>query len=381
MPFSLYIHIPYCLTKCPYCDFNAYAAKTWPEERYIDALCAEFRHYVSQLPWQGQTIETIYFGGGTPSLFAPTSIERFLALLKSLCPLAPPLEVSLEVDPASASQEKLAGYRAIGVNRLSLGTQSFQPALLKTLGRLHSAEDALRTIVWARESGFANLSLDVIFAVPGQTLEMLECDLAQVFACAPEHLSTYNLTYEENTPFFAMRKKGQLQPVEEEEEVEMYRLVREHCADAGYIHYEISSFARPSFSSHHNANYWNGSSYLGLGAGAHSFANSPGWGQRWSNERNPRRYMDKALGGGKAKSFAEALTRTQAMGEFVFLNLRQLNGLVLASFVERFGADFHETFPQAAALLDEGLLREEGGRITLTTQGLLLADTVFASFF
>jgi len=381
MIFSLYLHIPYCLTKCPYCDFNAYAATAWPEERYVDALGAELRHYLTQPPWQGQTIETIYFGGGTPSLFAPASVERVLTLVKSLCPLASRPEISLEVDPASASPARLTGYRAIGVNRLSLGTQSFQPALLKTLGRLHTAEDAARTIMWARASGFTNLSLDLIFAVPGQTLEMLASDVTQALAYIPEHLSTYNLTYEENTPFFAMRQKGYLQPIDEETEIEMYRLVQEHSADAGYVHYEVSSFSRPGFPSQHNANYWNGRSYLGLGAGAHSFVNQPGWGQRWSNERNPRRYMEKALASGSARSFAEVLTRSQAMGEFVFLGLRQLKGLEPTHFTARFGTEFHQTFPQAAALFDEGLLKTEGERISLTPQGLLLADTIFATFF
>jgi len=381
MPFPLYIHIPYCLIKCPYCDFNAYGARTWPEERYVDALCAELRHYVSQAPWQGQRVETIYFGGGTPSLFAPASVERFLKLLASLCPLAPDLEVTLEADPASVTPEKLAGFHAMGINRLSCGIQSFQPTLLKTLGRLHSAEDGVRAIIWAREGGFTNLSLDLIFAVPGQTLPMLESDASQALSCAPEHISLYNLTYEENTPFFAMKRKGQLQPVDEDDEVAMYALVREHCTARGYRHYEISNFARPGFSSHHNANYWNGGNYLGLGAGAHSFACKPGWGRRWSNEKNPKTYMKKALAAGNTQSFAETLTRAQALGEFVFLNLRQLDGFAPVTFAERFAVSLAEEFPHVTDLLAEGLLIEEAGRIKLTPQGLLIADTVFASFF
>lgn len=381
MPFSLYIHIPYCLTKCPYCDFNAYAARTWPEEKYIAALCAELRHHVTQPPWQGQTVKTIYFGGGTPSLFAPGSIERLLELIASLCPLAPKLEVTLEADPATITLERLTGYRAIGVNRLSLGIQSFQPPLLKTLGRLHTPADGLRAITWARESGFANLSLDLIFAVPGQTLTMLQNDLSQVFSCRPEHISLYNLTYEENTPFFAMKKKGQLQPLDEDEEVAMYTCICKQCIAQGYQHYEISSFARPSFTSRHNANYWKGTSYLGLGAGAHSFACEPAWGVRWSNEKSPRRYIDKALRDGDSRSFVETLTRAQALGEFVFLHLRQLEGFAPAVFVEQFGIPLTEAFPHVSDLLTGNLLIEEAGHIKLTPRGLLIADTVFASFF
>ena len=162
MSFSLYVHIPYCLVKCPYCDFNAYGVRTWPEERYVGALCAELRHYVSRPSWQGHTVETIYFGGGTPSLFAPTSVARFLKELADNCPLADHLEVTLEADPATVTREKLTAFRSAGINRLSFGTQSFQPALLKTLGRLHSADDGLQAIAWARDSGFTNLSLDLI---------------------------------------------------------------------------------------------------------------------------------------------------------------------------------------------------------------------------
>jgi len=381
MPFFLYVHIPYCLTKCPYCDFNAYAARTWPEEGYVAALCAELRHYITQLPWQGQTIKTIYFGGGTPSLFAPASIERLLEVVASLCPLVPELEVTLEADPATIMPDKLAAYRSVGVNRLSLGIQSFQPTLLKTLGRLHTPADGLRAITWARESGFANLSLDLIFAVPGQTLTMLRDDLSHVFLYRPEHISLYNLTYEENTPFFAMKKKGQLQPLDEDDEVAMYTCIREQCVAQGYQHYEISSFARPGFTSRHNANYWQGTSYLGLGAGAHSFACEPSWGVRWSNEKSPKAYINKALRDGDSRSFVETLTRAQALGEFVFLHLRQLGGFAPATFVERFGMPLAEAFPHVTDLLAEGLLDEEAGRIKLTSRGLLIADTVFASFF
>jgi len=381
MSFSLYIHIPYCLVKCPYCDFNAYGVRTWPEERYVDALCAELRHYLSQAPWKAQTVETIYFGGGTPSLFAPASLSRFLKQLEGLCSFAPGLEITLEADPATITLEKLAGFHTTGVNRLSLGLQSFQSSLLKTLGRLHDTEGGLRSLAWAREAGFTNLSLDLIFAVPGQTLPMLENDLVRALSWLPEHISLYNLTYEENTPFFTMKQKGQLQPVDEDDEVAMYTLIREQCTAKGYRHYEISNFARPGFSSRHNANYWQGGSYLGLGAGAHSFVPELGWGKRWSNEKNPKLYMTKALTGGDARSFTETLTRTQARGEFIFLNLRQLDGFSPAVFVERFGARLVEEFPHVSDLIGEELLTEEDGKLRLTPQGLLVSDTIFSSFF
>ena len=375
--FSLYVHIPYCLVKCPYCDFNVYAAKHWPEEQYVNALCAEFRYYAAQAPWHGQPIKTIYFGGGTPSLFAPTSIERFLHCVTDCCSLVADAEISLEADPASVSREKLVGYRAVGVNRLSFGVQSFQAPILKTLGRLHTVDDVHHSLSWVRESNFDNVSLDLIFAVPGQTRELLSDDLAHVFAYGPTHVSTYCLTYEERTPFFTWREKGTLHPVSEDDEVEMFTLVQEQCRRAGYHHYEISSFARPGFRSRHNSNYWQGGSYLGLGAGAHSYANEPAWGRRWNNERHPRRYIERALTRGDAVSIEETLSCEQAMGEFLFLQLRQLTGFFPSAFAERFGVELHETFPH----LSEGLLTQEEGKIKLSEHGLLLADSVFSSFF
>ena len=381
MSFSLYVHIPYCLSKCPYCDFNAYAAQSWPEVRYIDALCQEFAYYMQIPPWRGEALETIYFGGGTPSLFQSTSLERFLTCVADRCPLASNLEISLEADPATVTLETLHGYRVLGINRLSFGVQSFEPSILQTLGRLHSGEEALRAIELARAAKFSNLNIDLIFGVPSQTPDLLERDLAQVFRCAPEHLSMYGLTYEENTPFYAMRQKGLLQPVDEETEIAMYTQIRAACVAQGYEHYEISNFARPGYASQHNLRYWQGGAYLGLGAGAHSFSCTPGWGTRWSNMRNPKTYMDRALSAGRADQYAEHLTKEQARGEFLFLNLRQLDGVSLSGFARRFGRSFFEQFPHAADMMGEGLMTQSEGEVRLTPKGLLMADSVFASFF
>src|SRR5262249_16971033 len=173
------------------------------------------QHYVAQSPWKGAAVETIYFGGGTPSLFAPASLERFLRVLSNLCPVIPSCEMTLEADPASVTPASLAGFRAVGINRLSLCVQSFQPTLLKTLGGLHSAEDGAQVLAWAREAGFANVNMDLIFGVPGQTLAMLASDLDETFRSAPAHIALYNLTYEEGTPFLRMKQKGKLKPVDE----------------------------------------------------------------------------------------------------------------------------------------------------------------------
>lgn len=378
MAFSLYVHIPYCLVKCPYCDFNAYGGRSWPEERYVDALCAELRHAVKQPLWRAERVETIYFGGGTPSLFAPASIERFLRAVAQLCPLAAEAEISLEADPASVSQDTLAGFGAVGINRLSFGVQSFEPAVLKTLGRMHTGDDARRAIGWAREAGFDNLSFDLMFGVPGQTLGGLGADLAEALACRPEHVSIYNLSYEEGTPFFRWRQTGRLRPVDEDLEVAMFGLIQDRLGHA-YRQYEISNFARPGFVSRHNRGYWTSRNYLGLGAGAHSFCGEPGWGRRWSNEASPRAYMAKAISDGDARCFEETLSQDQARAEFLFLGLRQLEGFAPETFAARFGLGLGAAFPRLNKLIDAGVLHHEAGRLKLSRRGLLIADSVFAA--
>ncbi len=377
MAFSLYVHIPYCLVKCPYCDFNAYGGRSWPEERYVEALCAELRYAVKQPVWRAERVETIYFGGGTPSLFAPASIARFLAAVVRLCPLAAEAEISLEADPASVSQDTLAGFGAVGINRLSFGVQSFEPAVLKTLGRMHTGDGARRAVGWVREAGFDNLSLDLMFGVPGQTLAGLEADLAETLACRPEHIAIYNLSYEEGTPFFRGRQTGRLRPVDEDLEVAMFRLLQDRLSHR-YRQYEISNFARPGFVSRHNRGYWTGRNYLGLGAGAHSFCAEPDWGRRWSNEASPRAYMARAVSGGDARCFEEVLSQDQARAEFMFLGLRQLDGFGPETFAARFGLRPEAAFPRLTELLDAGVLQHEAGRLKLSRRGLLIADSVFA---
>jgi putative oxygen-independent coproporphyrinogen III oxidase len=378
--FSLYLHIPYCDSKCPYCDFNSYAAKRWPERAYADALIAELRAAAPRPEWAGRTLRTIFFGGGTPSLFAPATIAGLLAAARDLWPIADTAEITLEANPGTVDADKLRGLRTAGINRISFGVQSFHAHHLKTLGRIHSGDDAIAAIRAARAAGFENLNLDLIFAVPGQTPDEWEADLRTAVDLAPDHISAYGLTYEEGTAFHAQRRSGALTPLPEEAEVAMFTRTRAVLGAHGYAPYEISNFARPGRACAHNLNYWRAGAYLGVGAGAHSFADSPAPGRRWGDEKSPVRYIERATASGDARASEELLTPEQARGEFAFLNLRCSDGFAVADFVDRFGSDPRDAFSHLDGLARDGLARLVDGRWSLTARGLMVADSVFATF-
>jgi oxygen-independent coproporphyrinogen-3 oxidase len=380
--FSLYIHIPYCDSKCPYCDFNSYAAKVWPEEEYAAALIAEMESYGRREPWRGRSLATVFVGGGTPSLFAPQTIGRILGRARELWAPLPGdrVEVTLEANPGTVDHAKLAGFAACGVSRLSIGVQSFQPRHLRQLGRIHGRAEAVRAAEMARAAGVPEVSVDLMFAVPGQTLAEWEDDLGTALGLGVDHVSAYSLTYEDGTAFGNLRRRGLLRPVAEEIEVAMFVRARDLLEGAGYRQYEISNYARPGRECRHNLNYWQGGEYLGVGAGAHSFSRTGEAGRRWSNERSPGRYMTRIGSDGQARAFEEGLTPRQARGEFVFLGLRCRDGFEESTFTGRFGTDFLSAFPHAAELRRDGWLEADAGRWRLTDRGLLIADSLFATF-
>ena len=380
--FCLYVHIPYCQAKCSYCDFNSYAAKHWPEARYVGALCAELRHYASALPWRGGELRSIFFGGGTPSLFTPRSIGAVLDTARRLWPCDPNAEVTLEANPGTVGVDKLGDFRMAGVNRVSFGVQSYHAHHLHRLGRIHSVDEALGAVDTARQAGLDNIGIDLIFALPEQTPEEWEGDLAQACALQPDHISVYGLTYEQGTRFHALRAEGALRQLPEELEAAMFTRAQEILGAHGYAQYEISNYARPGYACQHNLNYWRGGLYLGIGAGAHSYARltnrEPG--RRWSNDKTPVAYMAAVEQQGHARSAVEELTVRQARGEFVFLGLRCLDGFAAADFHTRFGVELAAVFPHLTDLCHSGLLCRSDGRWQLTPRGVLLADSVFATF-
>jgi len=379
-PFSLYIHIPYCISKCPYCDFNSHVVAEIPEAKYTDALLRELEHYGNWDEWRGRTVQSIFFGGGTPSTFKPASIGKLLAWVAATFPIDLECEITMEANPGTVDSEFFAGYRDAGVNRISVGVQSFQPRLLKFLGRIHSADEARRALEIVKQSGFDNFNLDLIFANPGQTIAELEDDLDAALKFQPPHLSAYNLTFEEGTPFHNEYRNGRMKSLSEDEEIAMAELIETKLAEAGLRRYEISNYARPDCHSRHNVNYWRYGDYLGIGAGAHSYINVNSRelsGQRWSNEKNPARYMTLVNETRRAVVEREELDFTKAAGEFMFLGLRMTEGISIEAFSSRFGKPPAEFYSQIGNWLEGNLLVEEEGYLRFTQKGMLLANSIF----
>ena len=381
MSFSLYVHIPWCQSKCPYCDFNSHAAASWPEADYTRALISELEYRARAPSYSGQRIRTIFFGGGTPSLFDPKSIGQIIEAASRVCGIEDDAEITLEANPGTVDLAKLVGMRAAGVNRISFGAQSFNAATLKFLGRIHSADETRAAAKMAHRAGFERLNLDLIFAVPGQTVADVLFDIGSVAALEPDHISAYNLTFEEGTAFFTDLKRGRIKQLATDEQAAMYQAVREEIPRRGYAMYEISNYAAPGHEARHNLTYWRGQTYLGIGAGAHSYAGDGRGGRRWWNEKLPARYIAAIDARAHAEAGAESIDEATAQSEFVFLNLRLRDGFALADFHDRFGRNFECIFGGVATpLLNHGLLTIERGRVFLTDRGLEMADSVFAEF-
>ena len=379
MTFSLYVHIPYCRQRCPYCDFNAHAVEHVPEQPYAEALLGELRRAAGTGLWSGRTVDTIFFGGGTPSMFAPETIALLLHTVRDLFPVSPDGEITLEANPGTVDRARLTGYREAGINRVSFGVQSFNDRHLQTLGRIHDARAAARAVDDARAAGFDAINTDLMFGVPGQHPAEWRTDLDRALEADPGHISAYCLTYEEGTAFHAWRASGRLTPVEEEAEITMLLTACTVLGNAGYERYEISNYARPGRACRHNVAYWQRRPYLGVGAGAHSLTPAGPWGERHANVRAPALYIEMAGRQGSALASRECLVRDQAMAETLFLGLRMMEGVLLDEFSGRFGVSIAAARPSLATMLDAGMVEVADGRLRLTAAGLLQADSVFTA--
>lgn len=372
---GLYIHIPFCASKCYYCDFNSYAGKGDLARSFFEALALEAEYYLKQGTFD-RGVQTIFFGGGTPSLYVD-EIIGFLDVYYPRWKVVSNAEITLEANPGTVTAEKFERLRKSPVNRLSFGFQSFHPVILKKLGRTHSPEDLFRALQMARNAGFSNINCDLIFAVPGQTLEMWQEDLDRLMDLHPEHISTYNLTIEEGTRFGEWYAQGTLKMPDEDLQLVMYQFGMERLSKAGYQHYEISNFALPGFRSKHNQIYWRNEEYLGLGPGAFSYLS----GRRFFNVQRIEDYIQRLLKGDSPVAEEEIINRDKQMAETLMMHLRLTEGIPLAYFRNRFGVSVEEAYPQALQkLLHLKLIERVNGYLRLTREGLYVANEVFMEF-
>jgi len=379
---GIYVHIPFCVAKCPYCDFKSAVTSAVPEKEYVDSILKELSSTIEREGVRRAPLESVYIGGGTPSLFSPSSIDRLIGSFKKEFPPVDGCEITIEVNPDSADQEKLKGYREAGVNRVSIGVQSLNDKDLLALGRAHSASEALEAFRAARTAGFDNIGVDLIFGVPGQNSRDWQDTLAKVVDLGPDHISIYGLTIEEGTPFsktYGGKSAAPMPLPGEGEEAEMYSYAIRLLTGGGWRHYEISNFGKPGFFSVHNRRYWLGKDYIGLGVSAHSYLSYPGWGRRWWNEPGVAKYLERIKGSAEAKAGHEALGMDEAMEESLLLGLRMLEeGVNGEAFMKRFGSYPAEIFKNYVKLEKDGFLRLNGEDMLLSAGGVLLADEILA---
>lgn len=371
---GIYLHIPFCTKKCGYCDFNAYSGyKDGTKARYVDALCNE----IALRSDRTYRVPTVFFGGGTPTVLAATDLVRVLDSVRENFAVDDDAEISTEANPSDADEAYLRTLRGAGFNRLSFGVQTFDDRLLKMIDRVHTGGDAASAVASAKAAGFENISLDLMFGLPRQTIADVERSLDTAFALDVLHLSIYGLIVEERTPFYARRERGKLPLPTEGVEAAMFGRVMERTAQAGYTRYEISNYAKPGFESEHNQIYWRNEPYFGLGAGAAAYLG----GARMANEKHPIRYVDLCLAGQVPTVESETLSNNDTMGETMMLGLRLADGVSLAVFATRFGVSIQERFADAVSRhIGRGLLEDTGTHLRLTERGVFFASDVMADF-
>ncbi len=357
---GLYVHVPFCLTRCGYCDFNTYAGLDHLVGGYVDALADEASLWSGE--WQGTEFVSLFLGGGTPTTLPSARLVKLLDQVRATFRFAPDAEITSEANPDTVDEAYLRVLLDAGVNRLSMGAQSFDPAVLAALERIHSPESAVRASSAARAAGFGNVNLDLIYGAYGETLASWQRTLERAIELEPEHLSCYALTIEPATPLGRKVAAGLVPPPDPELQADMYEMACGLLADAGYEHYEVSNWARPGFRCVHNMGYWEGRPYLGLGAGAHSYRD----GARWWNLRPPQQYMATVVTGRKPVGGEERLTEEEWRLERLLLGLRMADGIPEGS-VNR---------SRVEPLLLEGVAERRDGRVALTDRGLFLANEI-----
>lgn len=376
-PISLYLHIPFCVKKCHYCDFLSFPGCSLSRQaEYVDAMIQEIHAYREAA--EDYEVKTIFLGGGTPSLLEKELVERLFHELYSVWRAAPETEITIEANPGTLSREKLIGYHMIGINRLSLGLQSTIVQELATIGRIHNYEQFLANYYLAREAGFDNINIDIMSALPGQTLISYGKTLERILKLQPEHISSYSLILEEGTDFWENAEIERALPSEQTERI-MYHYTKKCLQNAGYERYEISNYAKPGYACLHNQVYWTGGEYLGLGLGAASY-----WkGARFSNTPDMEEYMENCSRARITENRKEIVTATQKsrMEEYMFLGLRMIRGVSIREFERRFGIPMNRIYGTVIrSYIGQGLLKIEQDRLMLTERGIDVSNSVMADF-
>ena len=376
MGWGLYIHIPFCRQKCFYCDFPSFAGKEAWMERYISALCREIAEK-RELSADAGEAATVYAGGGTPTALPRELLVRVLETVREHIPVRENAEITIEANPGTVDAEYLRVLRKAGANRISFGVQSFSDVLLRRIGRIHSPEEAQDAVRLARSAGFRNISLDLMYGLPGQTMKDLEESIAAACSLEPQHISIYGLQVEEGTVFARQQSMGKLVLPPEELAEEMYDYMTDSLPAHGYRRYEISNFAREGFESRHNLGYWQDIPYLGCGAAAHSYWEN----RRWNHPQDPTEYMTAVERGEPLIRNEESLSRETAMEEFCFLALRTVKGIDKQSFQNKFQCTLESVYSSVIRRMKEQkLLEETENQIRLTQSGMKFGNVVFREF-
>ena len=357
---GIYIHIPFCKSRCRYCDFFS-TTQLEKREAYVKAVVEEWGHYQNE--WSKQEIRTIYLGGGTPSLLPIESLRLLLHSILSGIDASHVQEITLEANPGDITAEKIQAWRAMGINRLSMGIQSFNDQLLQLVGRRHTAEQAIQAVKTAQTEGICNISIDLMYALPGQTMAEWQADIAQALTLEVPHISSYGLIYEEGTPLTQWLEQGKIKAIDEESEMQMYDYLVEQLTKHGYEHYEVSNFAMPGHHSKHNSSYWNDTPYLGLGAGAHSYNGQ----SRWWNIDDIDEYITQAMSH-QLSLERETITHEERHTEQVMLGLRTSKGVLCTAV----------NMDKAQAYIAKGYLSKQGDYIIATTQGFHILNRIIA---
>lgn len=377
MSIGLYIHVPFCIRKCLYCDFISYPNNDEAVAKYLQGIVQEISLYQTQLSPQQRQVETIFIGGGTPTILNTRDLEKILDAVYVNFEVISGAEITIEGNPGTVNWDSLRDIRGLGVNRISFGAQAFQDSLLASIGRIHFVQDIYDSVHMARKVGFDNINIDLMFALPGQTMGDWEESLSAAVNLDIEHISAYSLKIEEGTPLQILRDKGKLQLVDEDLELLMMERAQEILREKGYQHYEISNYAKEGYQCRHNLIYWHNQEYLGLGPGAFSRMEN----QRYNNYSVISDYCNKVEKGKLPIENRELLTKEMEISETVFLALRLAEGVNCDEFQKRFGVSFTDLFGNTIdKFIQQGLLKWQGDNLKLTQRGLPIANMIFSEF-